>query len=188
MYRLFVGIPLPDPVRSRIETLCGGLPGAKWVDREGMHLTLRFIGEVDGGQAEDLHAALSQIKAPSFEITLAGIDCFAQAGKVHTLWVGVEKEPLLGHLREKVESAVVRADFPAERRKFRAHVTLARFRNGADERLGSYLQRHGHFRCGPFPVDGFTLFRSHLTPKGAHYEALADYALNKGAPPPTPRT
>lgn len=180
MYRLFVGIPLPETVLAELQGLCGGLPGAKWADAHVMHITLRFIGEVDGGVAEDIHLALSRIEAPAFALTLAGVDCFAQAGKVHTLWVGVEKEPLLMHLREKVQGALLRTDLKPEPRRFRPHVTLARFRNGADERLGAYVQRHSQFRSSLFPVEGFTLFRSHLGAGGAHHERLADYALQTG--------
>lgn len=180
MYRLFVGIALPDEVRGVLAGLGEGLAGAKWVAAETIHLTLRFIGEVDGGTAEDIHVALTQIQAPAFALTLAGIDCFAQGGKVHTLWAGIEKEPLLAHLRDKVESALVRAGLEPERRKFKPHVTLARFKGGGEPRLGAYLERHAQFRCGPFAVDGFTLFRSRLSAAGAHYEALAEYRLEKG--------
>ncbi|MCP5365265.1 MAG: RNA 2',3'-cyclic phosphodiesterase [Hyphomicrobiales bacterium] len=180
MYRLFVGLRLADHTRALLESMRSGLPGAKWVDVEDTHITLRFIGEVDGGAAEDLHAALSRIRAPSFALALASVDCFASSGKVHTVFVGVDKEPWLAHLREKVESAVVRTGFPPERRKFRPHVTLARFKTGAGDRLGSYLHRYSQFRAEPFEVGQFTLFRSHLTAKGAHYETVAEYDLEKG--------
>ena len=181
MYRLFVAVALPETVLAELKPLCGGLTGAKWADSEVMHITLRFIGEVDGGVAEDIHLALSRIDAPAFELTLAGIDCFAQAGKVHTLWVGVEKAPLLIHLREKVQSALLRSDVKPEPRRFRPHVTLARFRNGAnDGRFGAYLQRNNQFRSSPFPVASFTLFRSHLGAGGAYHERLAEYALQTG--------
>ncbi len=177
MFRLFVGLPLPEEVRSSLRLLCGGLPGAKWVDPEAMHLTLRFIGDVDGGRAHDIDLSLLQVRAPAFELTLSGIDCFEQGGKVHTLWAAVQAQPGLLHLRDKIESAVVRAGCEPERRKFKAHITLARFRNGASDRIGAYMQRYNRFSVGPFTVGQFTLFRSHLLSQGAHYEALADYAL-----------
>ena len=177
MYRLFVGIAFPDSVRVHLAALCGGVAGAKWVAADSMHLTLRFIGEVDGGTAEDIHIALGQIQSPAFALTLAGVDCFAQAGKVHTLWAGIEKEPLLAHLRDKVESAIVRAGIEPERRKFKPHITLARFKGGADQRIGGYLQRYSQFRCEPFEVDSFALYRSHLSAAGPHYEQLAEYPL-----------
>lgn len=177
MMRLFVGIPFPESVREALARLCSGLPGARWVEPENMHLTLRFIGEVGAGDADDIHHALGRISAPAFEATITGIGCFETAGKIHTLWAGVEKQALLGHLREKVETAVVRAGFEPERRKFKAHVTLARFRNGAGARIGAYIGRHNRFSTGPFRIDRFTLFQSHTGNAGAHYEALADYPL-----------
>lgn len=187
MLRLFVGIPLPEGIRGDLDALCSGLPGAKWVDAEALHLTLRFIGEVDGGAADDIHDALTRLTAPAFPLAIAGIDCFDQAGKVHTLWAGLAKQPLLAHLRDKVESALVRAGVaPERRRKFKPHITLARFRNGAPDRLGDYFQRHSRLATEPFLVDRFALFRSHLGSEGAHYEVLAEYMLRWGATPDTP--
>lgn len=177
MFRLFVGIGFPDEVRRRLAQMCSGLPGAKWIDPDSMHLTLRFIGEVGGGQAEDIDAALQGVSAPAFELTISGIDCFESGGKVHTLWAGFEKQPLLAHLRDKVESAVVRAGLEPERRKFKAHVTLARFRNGDAARIGSFIASNNTLAVGPFAVEQFTLFRSHLGSERAHYEPLADYPL-----------
>lgn len=186
MLRLFVGIPLPERQRDHLRIVCGGLPGAKWVDPASLHLTLRFIGEIDGGAARDVDSALSQIRAPAFDLAITGIDCFEQGGKIHTLWAGVETQPFLVHLRDKVESAVVRSGLPPERRRFRAHITLARFKNGSGERVGPFLQRFSRFSAEAFAVESFTLFRSHLLSGGPHYEPLAEYALDarRGAASP----
>lgn len=178
MFRLFVGIALPQEVRIRLSMLCSGLPGAKWIDAESMHLTLRFIGEVRGDLAEDIDAALQQVDAPAFDLLLTGIDCFENGGKPHTVWTGVDKQPLLSHLRDKVESALVRAGCEPERRKFKPHVTLARLRGGSEGgRLGAFMQQYNRIAVGPFLVDSFTLFRSHLGSEKAHYEALVEYPL-----------
>ena len=181
MFRLFVGIALASSVRRRLAFVCGGVPGARWVDPDHMHLTLRFIGEVGGDRAQDVHEALSDVRAPAFELTLSGIGCFETGGKVHTLWAGVDRQPLLAHLHDKVESAIVRAGCEPERRKFKPHVTLARFRDGSPARLGRFLQDHGRLSSEPFEVDEFTLFRSHLGHERAHYEALAEYPLTRYA-------
>lgn len=186
MLRLFVAIPLPEEVCDQLQPLCSGLSGARWVERDAMHLTLRFIGDVDGATAEDVHEALLRIAASTFELTVSGVDCFEQAGKVHTLWAGVEKQPLLGHLRDKIESAIVRAGVEPDHRKFKAHITLARFRTGAGGRIGTYLQRYGRFATLPFTVDHFALIRSHLSSERAYYEILAEYALKRGAAPSSP--
>lgn len=181
MFRLFVGIELPNDVRVRLAALCSGLPGAKWIDSENMHLTIRFIGEVDGALAEDIDMALSRVAAPPFDIVLSGIGCFESSGKVHTLWMGLEKQPSLLHLYGKVESALVRAGCEPERRKFKPHITLARLRGGGEKRIAFFIQAHNHLVLGPFSVDHFTLFRSHLGREKAHYEPLADYSLGVSA-------
>lgn len=118
MPRLFVAIPLPEEVRERLGLLAGGVPGARWVDPEKLHLTLRFIGEVDGGWAEDIMAALSGIVAKSFDVAMAGVGHWGTRERATMLWAGVEKNPALSHLQGKVESALVRLGLDPEGRKF----------------------------------------------------------------------
>jgi 2'-5' RNA ligase len=180
MFRLFVGLAIPPDIRQQLGAICSGLPGARWMEDETLHLTLRFIGEVDGAMADDVHDALTRLAAPMFTLAIAGLGCFDQSGKVHTLFATVEKQQRLSHLRDKVESALVRAGLEPERRKFKPHITLARFRNDVPERFAAYLLTHSRFATDPFLVDRFTLFRSHLSSSGPHYETLAEYALNTG--------
>lgn len=179
--RIFVGIPLPSDIRDRLALLAGGLPGARWVRPESLHVTLRFIGEVDEGQAEDIDAALAAIRAPAFPLTVAGVGCFDRGRQVHTVWAGVEAGPAIGHLYEKVESAMVRCGLEPERRNFKAHVTLARLRGTPVSRVGEYMQTRQGIFGGPFTADRFTLFRSHLGGEGALYEVLVDYPLDEAA-------
>ena len=91
MVRLFVGVELPEDVRERVAALCAGVPGARWVPPENLHLTLRFIGEVDGGEADDIYHALSAVRPRSFDITLSGVGHFGSSSEVKSLWVGVER-------------------------------------------------------------------------------------------------
>ena len=179
MLRLFVAIPLPDHVRADLKNLCSGLPGAKWVEAENMHVSLRFIGEVGLSDADEVHHMLGRVTSPAFDLTIAGVGCFQSRHKIRTLWAGVEKQQLLSHLREKVETVVVHAGFEPERRKFKAHITLARFKNSTSPRIGAFIEHHNRFRSRPFRIDHFTLFRSHLGNEGAHYEALAEYPLQR---------
>ncbi len=175
--RLFIAIPLPGPVRQRLAGLGAGLPGARWVEARNMHVTLRFIGEVDGAGGEDIGAALAAVRCPGFEMSLGALDCFKRGRWVHSVWAGVEKSEALAHLHKKVESAIVRAGFEANRRKFKPHVTLARLKRTPAAKVGLFLEACGDFCAGPFAVEHFTLFRSYLNPGGAQYEALADYPL-----------
>lgn len=182
MMRLFVGIPLPADVRERLGGLCAGLARARWVATENMHVTLRFIGDVDRAGGDDVHAALASLEAPAFALRLAGIGCFESRRRVRTIWAGIEKSPSLNHLAEKVESAIVRAGFEPEGRKFKGHVTLARLRNVPLAGIGDYLESNSTFAADPFSVESFALFRSHLGKDGPVYELLADYPLAVAQP------
>ncbi len=177
MVRLFVGVELPEDVRERVASLCGGVPGARWISPENLHLTLRFIGEVSGGEADDIYHALAAVRPRSFDITLSGVGHFETAGEVRQLWVGVERNTELVALRHRIESALVRVGLEPEGRRFTPHVTLARLRDTPSRRVSSFLAHHSLFRAGPIPVDHFTLFSSYLQNSGPIYTAEADYPL-----------
>ncbi|SMF78154.1 2'-5' RNA ligase [Tistlia consotensis] len=180
--RLFIALSLPEEVRERLSLLAHGLPSARWVAPESLHLTLRFIGEVDGPQARDLDDMLSTIDLPEFELTLRGLGTFDEGRRLRSLWAGVEANEPLQRLQAKIESAAQRAGLPAERRKFKPHVTLARFKDNPPElKLQHYLAAHGLFRCGPFPVEDFVLFSSFLAHTGALYSPEAVYPLERVA-------
>lgn len=180
--RLFIALSLPDEVRERLSQLGNGLPGARWVAPESLHLTLRFVGELEGPQAHDLDDMLSTIDLPEFELALRGLGTFDEGRRLRSLWVGVEPNEALQRLQSKVENAVQRAGLPAERRKFKPHVTLARFKETPPgQKLQHYLAAHGLFRCGPFPVEEFVLYSSFLAHTGALYQAEAVYPLERVA-------
>ena len=174
--RLFVAIALPDSLRSQLSGLCSGLPGARWVPPENLHLTLRFIGEVEGHDAEDIDAALSGIRLPRFPLTLSGVGDFG-GERLRSVWVGIEPNDMLDRLQAKVEQAVQRAGQPPEKRKFKPHVTLARFKSHPGARLESYFVQRSLFRAPAFEVTEFPLFSSYLTHEGAIYAPEAVYPL-----------
>lgn len=179
MIRLFVGLGLPDAAASRIATLQNGVPGAKWVPRENLHVTLRFIGEVDEDIAADLDTALAEIQAPAPVVSLRGLGRFGDKRKVRLLWVGVDPVPALLLLRDKVEAAGLRAGLEPEGRRFKPHVTIARFASArpGGSRADEVVAANGDWDGGTFSPPAFTLYRSHLGHEGAHYEALRDYPL-----------
>jgi 2'-5' RNA ligase len=177
--RLFVGLVLPEPVRWQLGLLCTGLPGVRWVPPENFHLTLRFIGEVDGGTLDDVDAALAGIRARRFSLTLGGVGHFGSGQQVRALWAGVGREPALQHLRDKVESAVVRAGLPPEGKKFTPHVTLSFSKGAPLPKLQAFLAHHSLFRTAPFEVTHFTLFSSFLGHEHASYHAERSYELSR---------
>lgn len=174
--RLFVAIELPPRITAALARIQSGVPGAKWTRPENMHLTLRFLGDVDGGQAEDLAYELRRIDQLSFEIALDGAGHFSSGAGVRTLWMGLKPQGPLIALQEKVERATRRSGFPSERRAFKPHVTLARFNWPPDPaRARRFLERYARFERESFRVSGFSLFSSELRPKGPIYRVEADF-------------
>jgi RNA 2',3'-cyclic 3'-phosphodiesterase len=178
MIRLFVAIPIPEAIRLHLSMICSGAPGAKWVAPENYHLSLRFIGEVDHGVADDIDSALSEIQAPSFPLKISGVGYFGKGDKARILWAGAAPQIHLDHLQAKVESALVRAGLPAEGRRFFPHVTLARLKRPDPARLDAYVGDHAGFQAMPFSVDRFVLYSSFLSQSGAIYTPEADYSLS----------
>lgn len=182
MKRLFVAIPIPENIKQRLVGFCGGVPRARWQSPDQMHLTVRFIGEVDGGAGVDIDSALSMIRAVPFTLELSGIGTFGPKGRERVLWAGVAKSDPLVRLRDRIEAALVRAGQPPCARKFHPHVTLARLNGVPKGRLFEFAAVHGDFRSGPFRVDGFALYSSFLSRNGAVHTLEARYSLDGSEP------
>lgn len=183
--RLFVGIPMPDQVAERLIAISGGIPGARWVARENYHLTLRFLGDTECHQAEDMISALSRIEMPRVSLRFQGLGLFGDKRRQRQLYADVAPSPELLHLNMKIEQIAQRAGYEPERRRFHPHVTVARMRNPDKRRLDQYLAANACFTLPAFEVDGFTLFRSHLASEGAIYEPIAEFgdvAMDKYGP------
>jgi len=176
MLRLFVGIEFPPALKLRLSLLQSGVAGAKWVDPGNFHLTLRFIGEVDEGTAADIDEALLRLKARAFSVQLCGVGTFG-GDKPRQLWVGVEREPALGALQNKVEQALIRLGLPPEPRKYAPHVTLARLWQPKRADIQQFLVANAQFRAEPLRIERFSLIASYPTKAGSVYEDQADYEL-----------
>lgn len=180
MFRLFVAIDPPEEIRSALAAMCLGLPGARWIEREQLHLTLRFIGEVDGGVFQDIVEELAAIRAKPFAMRLKGLGHFPPRGQPRVLWVGVEANDSLIQLRNQVEKAVVRAGIEPEHRKFAPHVTMARLRETPLGRLANYLAGNAPYVSPSFMVTEFHLYSSTLAPKGSIHTREVSYLLAEG--------
>ncbi|WP_404381990.1 RNA 2',3'-cyclic phosphodiesterase [Caenispirillum salinarum] len=180
MIRLFVGLDLPEDLREQLHRLGGGIPNARWLPPENLHVTLRFIGEIDEDRCDDVHNALSDIRSPAFDLEVAGIGAFENGHRAHSLWAGVEKVPELMHLHDKVDRALVGIGEPPERRKYTPHVTIARLKGAPVHKVQDFIAHNNLFRWGPWRVEHFTLFSSELGRSGATYTAEADYPLVLG--------
>ena len=177
--RLFVALFPPMTVRQGLWAISAGVPGAKWVAPENLHLTLRFIGEVDGATVNDVMAALSTVKGHSFELQLAGVGQFGDRRQAHMLWAGARPSEVLMLLHARIEAALVRIGLEPERRKFHPHVTLARLRGAPRDRVGRFLADHGRYESPPFIADSFVLCSSHLGRVQADYRVEAEYPLEE---------
>jgi 2'-5' RNA ligase len=176
MQRLFVAIRPPEAVRDLLIDAMDDSPEFSWQSDEQLHLTLRFVGEVERPLAEDLAAALSHLRAEPFELRIAGLGRFEQRNR-GALWAGVEPKAPLAALAAKVERACQQVGLEPERRAFHPHITLARWKGRRTREVQDFLERKRGLSSPPFDVSEFVLFESHLSRHGAHYEAAASYAL-----------
>jgi len=182
MLRLFVAIDLPERVRDGLAALGGGVPGARWVDGEQLHLTLRFIGEVDGGRFRDIATALDGVGGTPFDLHLDGLGHFPPRGAPRVLWAGVAASAPLVSLRTRVESALAVVGVAREGRKFAPHITLARLKGTRPARVGRFFEDHPLFRSPPFTVESFRLYSSTLGRRGATHRVEAEYPLSSPSP------
>ena len=176
MIRLFTAIEIPEGVRLQLSLLQGGIPGARWVPIENMHLTLRFIGEVDEAVARDIDDLLADIRAPAFSLSLKGVGEFGRK-EGRALWAGAANGEAMQHLAAKIESALQRMGLPAETRKYSPHVTLARLKDVEMSEVQGFLTTHALFRSPAFEVTQFALFSSLASARGSRYRLESAYPL-----------
>jgi 2'-5' RNA ligase len=168
MPRLFTALEIPRDAMLSLSLLRGGLPGARWVDPENYHLTLRFFGDVEGHVADEIANALDRVRRPSFMLTLSGVGVFG-GRKPHAVWAGVAASPDLFALQAEIERIGQRLGLPADQRKFAPHVTLARLRNVSPQSVASYLSARGNFVAASFRVSRFVLMSSRESTGGGPY-------------------
>ncbi len=178
LHRLFIGIRPPKDIRDKLLDIMGGVEGARWQDDGQLHLTLAFVGEVDRHRANDLAEILGEVRVEAFALSVEGVGAFERKGRTTALWARVPMLPELDRLRRKVERACERVGAAPEHRRFIPHITLARL-NSATGPVERFLEAHSDLRLGPFAVDRFTLFESHLGQGGSVYEAVAEYGLDR---------
>ena len=187
--RSFVAVELPEELKDELIELngrlkSGGHPGVRWVDPRGIHLTLKFLGDVAVNRLDDITAALVEAtrEIPTFQLEVGGLGVFPNPRRVRVAWVGISGEiDRLQQLQQRVELSLVKIGFPAESRKFTPHLTLARVREQVSP---EDRQSFGHFiestefkaKCN-IVADTVFLMRSQLTRQGAIYSRLSSVGL-----------
>ena len=178
MHRLFVAIRPPRPIREQLLGLMEGVQGVRWQDDDQLHLTLAFVGEVDRHQAEDIAAALGNVRHGPFEIRLDGIGTFDRRERLSAIWAGVRPHDDLKSLRRTVKSALRSVGVEPEKRAYLPHITIARA-NISTGPIEGFVSAHGGLASEFFHVDHFALFESHLGRQGARYEIVERYPLGR---------
>ncbi len=168
MPRLFTALEIPRDAALSLSLLRGGLPGARWIDVENYHITLRFIGDVEGRIADDIVAGLDRVRRPGFEVRLSGVGAFGSK-KPHALWAGVSPSAELSTLQADIDRICSRNGAPGDPRKFVPHVTIARLRNVNPLEIATYLSSHGGFSSAPFRAGRFVLMSSRDSVGGGPY-------------------
>lgn len=186
--RLFIAIDLEDEIKKKIKNLTVDLKrsmqGVKWVRDEGIHVTLKFLGEVQEGKVKEITKALEQVSSQydALDIDICHLGRFPERGDPRVIWVGVlEKTGALRELAFGIEKELEKIGFERENRAFKPHVTLGRVRRGRkSERKSSPVLENKEISFGSFQAKHIFLIKSILRPEGAQYEKIGTFALRKG--------
>lgn len=179
MPRLFTALEIPRDAAMSLSLLRGGLPGARWVDVENYHLTLRFIGDIEGHVADEIAGSLDRVRRPGFSLALCGVGAFG-GRKPHSVYAAAAPSPDLNALQAEIERICRRVGLGPDPRKFTPHVTLARLRNASPPDVARYLGGRGNFSAQPFKVGRFVLMSSRDSVGGGPYVVEEAWPLPGG--------
>lgn len=179
MPRLFTGLEIPSDIALDLDMMRGGIAGARWIERDSYHITLRFIGDIDDGLAREIAHELDRVEACPFELRLSGVGVFGGA-KPHALYAGVEESAELRRLQATQERICQMLGMTPEPRNFAPHVTLARLKNPDAGALHRFLASHNLYRSRVFEVARFVLFSSRPSRGGGPYAVEESYQLQAG--------
>jgi 2'-5' RNA ligase len=176
MQRIFTGLEIPADVAQELGMLRGGLPGARWIDPENYHLTLRFIGDVDDEIAREVAWLLGQVRRTEFELRFDGLTSFG-GRRPRAVVATLAPTASLMELQAEHERLMQRVGLEPEGRKYTPHVTLARLRDTSSRQVADYLAAHALLRVPPIKVARFVLFSSRASVGGGPYVVEAAYPL-----------
>jgi 2'-5' RNA ligase len=178
MPRLFTGLEIPSSVAQSLSMMRGGLPGARWIEPENYHLTLRFIGDIDDALAREIAAMLDRVQRGAFELRLEGLSSFGGRKPRAVVAPAAQVGPLM-ELQAEQERLLQRLGLEPEGRKYTPHVTLARLRDSSSQQVADFLAARGHYHSVSFQVSRFVLFSSRASVGGGPYVIEADYPLTE---------
>jgi len=175
--RLFVGVEIPGDVAADLYPLARGIKGLDAQTPDNMHITLKFIGNVDPGLAGEIDQALAKIAFEPFDLEVQGLNVFASSRKIRIFWAGVKEQPVMRQLATRVENALLALEEcpDMEMRKFTPHITLGRNRNAARATIEQAVADHIDLSSRAFTIDRFCLYQSHSTADGPEFRVIAAY-------------
>lgn len=184
MPRLFTAVEIPHDIAQSLSMLRGGLPGARWIDPENYHLTLRFIGDVDDSIAHEVESLLDRVRRGAFELRVDGLTSFG-GKKPRAVVATVAPTPTLMEVQAEQERLMQRMGLEPDGRKYIPHITLARLRDASSRDVADYLATRGFYRSASFPVSRFVLYSSRASVGGGPYIVEASYPLGAQAVMPS---
>lgn len=177
--RLFFAIALPDPVRITLAGFADNIAGIRWIPEANLHLTLRFIGNVDKETGDRICDAARAVSTERFDLELNRVGAFPSARNPRVLWIGADPSPPMITLYEKLDSCLKELRLDLDERPFSPHISIGRVRRGKRPDVDEWIEDHQRVGVPPVSVGAFHLFSSELQPQGAVYRILASYPLNE---------
>lgn len=176
--RLFIGIPLPDPISSRLSTLRGSLPSVHWHHPDTYHIALSFIGEVKSySTIDELELALEKITFPKFNLTINGVGHFTSTTHENSFYASIQLSDSLIQLKKKIDHILNQLDIKPNKQHFIPHITLAKGIGLTEEQIANWIYKYNLFKTEPFEVCEFALLGSYPVKDEPHYITEATYLL-----------
>jgi len=185
--RTFIAIELPETIRESLaatqEKLKAAQADVKWVEKNNIHLTLKFLGEVNEEQIEKISTVLSKITLsnPAYQAKISSLGGFPKIQYPRVIWAGIETgDAETKNIAKNIEESLEKLGFPKENRPFASHITLGRTRSSKrQKKLAESLDKlQNEFEnTESFKVGKITLFKSQLSPKGPTYQAIKEFSL-----------
>lgn len=174
--RTFIAISLPDFIIEEIERCQRGIPNAKWIKKENLHITLQFIGEISLEDLKNIRQILKMVNQEKFKIRIKNPKVFYKKFQ-KILWLSIEPEEPILILRNKILKELIKNQIDFKKENYTPHLTIARLDNPTQKILNDYLMTYENFSTEEFSIDSFTLFSSILSPSGAIYTEEEIYYL-----------
>ncbi|KAB2920102.1 MAG: RNA 2',3'-cyclic phosphodiesterase [Hyphomicrobiaceae bacterium] len=180
MPRLFTALEIPASIRTQLSLIRAPLNGAKWISADDMHITLRFVGDVESRAADEFAELLAGIEAEPIEISIRGVGAFG-GREPRVLWAGIEAGEGLAALYRAHDRAARAAGLEPDAHDFKPHVTLARVRGARHDAVARFLEENGALRTEAFIAARFVLFSARPGSGGGPYAVEAAYPLQDGS-------